>query len=424
VSTCLTTGAGVSDAEIDDDAAIQSELRRQLSNLANRSDTSAQREAEQYLRELKGDSKVIITLMIGALKDTDETVREGAAMAIGNREAPPKVTLTPLLAMLRNDPSARVRIACAGAVRQIDRRSPVVSKALITSMLQDRDSTVRGFAVANLRQMEPVEKADIPDVLTGLKDSDKDVRIQSAFLLAKTRRATELMPAVLDACAGKDEAELKALGRALGSFGRESAPLIVDALGSAKTGHRVGGLFAIAMSGIRTVVRNGEKQEVWPKVATLLQDEDVNVRRAAASAASRIARDGNSTEIEALVDALRDKDSVVRARCCRALGGIGSGAHAAVPRLIELLEDPDNLVKGEGAHALGQIGAAAKQAVPGLIKLLEAGESSLRWRAADALGAIGKDARYALPSLKAAAKSSDEELRLRASRAIEKIGHD
>ena len=53
------------------------------------------------------------------------------------------------------------------------------------------------------------------------------------------------------------------------------------------------------------------------------------------------------------------------------LGGIGSGAKAAIPALMESLKDADEVVRYFAAGALGGIGPEAKAAVPALMELLK-----------------------------------------------------
>jgi HEAT repeat protein len=74
----------------------------------------------------------------------------------------------------------------------------------------------------------------------------------------------------------------------------------------------------------------------------------------------------------------------------------------AVPALIQALSDSESTVRAPAADALGTIGPAAKQAVRALSeRLLVSGEVIYVLRSdASALGNIGADAVSALPALR------------------------
>ena len=59
----------------------------------------------------------------------------------------------------------------------------------------------------------------------------------------------------------------------------------------------------------------------------------------------------------ALIDALRDKDKVVRMESARALGRMGGAARSAVPALTAATKDSDDLVKRAAAQSLEAIQA-------------------------------------------------------------------
>jgi HEAT repeat protein len=71
------------------------------------------------------------------------------------------------------------------------------------------------------------------------------------------------------------------------------------------------------------------------------------------------------------VEALNDKDRLVRIQAAVRLGIIGPAAKDAVPALIEALKDKSSRVRDEAVYALGQIGPAANAAVPALKSLSE-----------------------------------------------------
>ncbi len=92
-----------------------------------------------------------------------------------------------------------------------------------------------------------------------------------------------------------------------------------------------------------------------PALIIALEDEKLNVRRAAAEALGQIGSDAQLA-VPALITALEDENPNIRTRAVFALGQIGSDAQLAVPALITALEDENRSVGHSAAFALGQIG--------------------------------------------------------------------
>jgi HEAT repeat protein len=59
-----------------------------------------------------------------------------------------------------------------------------------------------------------------------------------------------------------------------------------------------------------------------------------------------------------LIEALSDKDALVRMRAARALGRMGPDAKEAIPALLEAVNHPEPPVRQAAAEALREIGPA------------------------------------------------------------------
>jgi HEAT repeat protein len=133
-----------------------------------------------------------------------------------------------------------------------------------------------------------------------------------------------------------------------------------------------------------------------------LKDKDKKVRFAATEALMRLGQ-----EIPVRIVQLKDKDEKVRSYAARALGFIdwnaspalaekaasrSAVAESAVTALIEALGDKEELVRHNAVEALGKIGRSAEKAVPALLGVLKDEDSGLRKPAAVALGRIGRNA--------------------------------
>lgn len=86
-----------------------------------------------------------------------------------------------------------------------------------------------------------------------------------------------------------------------------------------------------------------------------------------------------------LIQALKAPDKYDRARAARVLGGIGADAKAAIPVLLEALRDREAMVRFDAAKALEKMGDAAKDA---LSHALQDEDEVVRRIAAEALARI------------------------------------
>lgn len=179
-----------------------------------------------------------------------------------------------------------------------------------------------------------------------------------------------------------------------------------------------------------------------PVLVQTLGDANKDVRRAAASALSRMGdvhtegwggwrgkQDSPALKeaVPALVKALNDPDREVRLRAIGALGAIGPEAKEAVPALVRALGDRSASVRQTAVWVLGRFGPDAKEAVPALIRALDDRTYPPRANAVVALGRIGPEAREAIPALERLLKSldphrpPDSHLRKEATEALKKI---
>ena len=99
--------------------------------------------------------------------------------------------------------------------------------------------------------------------------------------------------------------------------------------------------------------------------------------------------------VSALVQALKDQNTEVRANAIETLGMVGE---SAVPVLIQALKDQDAEVRKGAILALGSIGS--KDVVPVLIQALNDQSVSVRGNAAKVLDSIGTIYPEALEAVK------------------------
>ena len=139
--------------------------------------------------------------------------------------------------------------------------------------------------------------------------------------------------------------------------------------------------------------------------------------------------------VSALARALRDPDPEMRLDVAVALDVVGGGwwhfpdgdskldLRPALPALLAALRDSDSGVRAWAAQDISDMGAAAAPAVTHLRAMLHSTDAGSRSTACSALGRIGSPARGALPDLQGALGDSSPEVRRAARDAIASIDH-
>jgi HEAT repeat protein len=115
--------------------------------------------------------------------------------------------------------------------------------------------------------------------------------------------------------------------------------------------------------------------------------------------------DGATPSVEALIAHLSSHNDGVRVKARHSLVAMGK---TALPPLIDALKNRNNLMRWEAAKALGEIGDP--EAAPSLVKALEDEEFDVRWLAAE--GLIKMNINGLKPLLKALEHRGDSALLL------------
>ena len=155
-----------------------------------------------------------------------------------------------------------------------------------------------------------------------------------------------------------------------------------------------------------------------PQLILQLQDEAVEVRRAAAKALGELGRKTKKSAVSPLSEAVTDKDRVVRRLACFALGEMGPVADSAIPFLIHALTDRELSVRLSSAFAICKINPENKDYVPELLNAMRKGEGGT----IVAVGKMGPNAGWAVPMLINLLKDSRPGIRRLAAEALGRIG--
>jgi HEAT repeat protein len=177
----------------------------------------------------------------------------------------------------------------------------------------------------------------------------------------------------------------------------------------------VGGIFLeiAPITAILESLKDSDKTKFTEYLATVLTDDAVSVRYAAATVLGQL---DDQQAAPQLIKLLHDPDPGVCFAAAAALGRLGN--QLAAPDLIKLLHDPNPNVRETAAAALGQLGD--QQATPELIKLLHDQKPFVRAAADAALGRLGNE--QGAPELIKFLHDPDPRIRDTAAAAIGQLG--
>lgn len=346
---------------------------------------------------------------IAALKDGDWSVREEAAVALG--EAKDSRAVLPLVAIL-NDRDRAVREAAMVALTAIGDAS-VVS---LGGCLKEADLSLQESAAGILSKIADRRVHD--PLVDALKSPDWIVRMHAATALGRIGDAgvaASLMPLLQD----KVKAVREEAAQALASIGEAALPRLVMGLKHED--------WLVRLHTIEALGKMKSAKTVEPLLYLMFNDRDSAVRVDAARSLGEI---GEARAVEFLITAMADAD--IRPTAIEALGKIGD--RRAVPALVGVITGAERPKDSRPLHGCGdrydeEMGAmeAAVKAlarireeatIPTLITALQ--NTLIREEAATALVACGPPA---IPSLQEVLKKErDENILYHVKESLRQLG--
>jgi HEAT repeat protein len=169
-------------------------------------------------------------------------------------------------------------------------------------------------------------------------------------------------------------------------------------------------------------------RKATPAIPTLIEclaDDDEDLRKDVFGTLQAI---GPAT-VQPLLDALKDKRSLVRLGAAWVLQQLKVKPDLILPVLLNLLDDKAATIRRDSAAIIGMIGPQAKDAVPALIGLIrdhrratDEREHDVLGQAICTLGNIGAPSTRAVPEIVEALHSKNENTRIYAAGALGLIG--
>jgi HEAT repeat protein len=265
------------------DASVRA---RAATNLGNNASPGSPANDRQQARRA-------IPALVDALKDSDQSVRGAAALALGNIPGDMRICVPPLIEALR-DKDDQVRARAADALGRIG-QSPELAVPALVSFLQE-DSGSRYFSSDALIRFGPAARTAVPTLIDLLKGDDPSLPWYAAQVLgAIGPDAQAAVPALTNMLQATNDQEKLEAADALAKIGRNQLEAVsiparlleaADYRDRARAAAVLGDFGAVAEPSV-------------PALTKALNDENGAVRRIAATSLSRIAtalRDGRRTE--------------------------------------------------------------------------------------------------------------------------------
>jgi HEAT repeat protein len=289
------------------------------------------------LMALYSAGRPLMPVLLEATKDRRPTARSIAVLALGQyRKKEESKVVVPVIIRALRDESSLVRREAAGALRCFPGEAEQVVPALVRA-LGDKDVAPGGYgfsvaacAAGSLEHLGPAAKAAVPDLLKALKSpKDKQTRHDIFLALGKAGAGDkDVIEALVRILKDKKEGEWRpAAAGALGLMGPKAKP---------------------AVPALVEVLK--DSGETGAAAGALLRNSILYALEAMGPAAE--------PAIPALMDILRDKKTprTELNNAVDVLGSIGPAAKEAAPLLREALKDKRLGVRDRARRALDKTG--------------------------------------------------------------------
>jgi len=271
----------------------------------------------------------------------------------------------PVLRELTKSPDPRTRERAATAIRRRGRKASDIAVDL-QPLLDDAEPAVRRAAALALAHCadpdlrEATRPRLLPHLLAELESDDPQKRRVAVLLLTRRFDALE---------------EVTSRDRIVHAAAR-TASVLDHVTSDPDDRPLLRGLlkFRDPIVRERTALALYRKEQWSEDLLRLLDDPEIDVRRAAALALTRCLDPNSGEAARPLIDALTAQDAALSAHAAAALGRLrGLGAADASRALARALCDPRPRVRSAAAVALSRIGDAAEAARPELERVAKEG---------------------------------------------------
>ncbi|MDH3592932.1 MAG: HEAT repeat domain-containing protein, partial [Planctomycetota bacterium] len=328
------------------------------------------------LWELGGDAKPVLDALVRLLRDSAKRIRWSAAVALRRRgtRAAPSVTA---LAQALSDPAEDVRLAAVEALEAMNEHAQPALNALMDA-LRDESTEVVIHSAAALGQIGADAERVVPAIKRLLAHDEFEVRSGAAWAIGHfrggafiavgelRRAASDENPAVRRTALGAlremfpDDDEISAAYETAWNEERawrvmrhydgdvdRAVRELTKALQSSDETTRTVAVHDLGYLGARA-------RPAVPALTALLQDPEMDVRRAVLRTFERVP----PKDLKPVVKSLRDPKREVREAARDLFEAVGDRGVTAL--IVALASDPD--ARASAAACLGRLGSKAKAA--------------------------------------------------------------
>jgi HEAT repeat protein len=370
---------------------------------------------------------------IKELQDSDPSAQETAIRAISNFGEEGRRAAPAIIPFLRDkDVSLRVNAVITLGAIGLDNRDVINGVGGLQALLRDTQGIVRYQAAMTLGRLGPQAKSALSYLMTVtiLDRTSWEIRKAAAYAVgaigagdkmnfSDSRAVVALKTALNDPCA---QVRLEAI-LGLSTLGQYIDPQEIPNLKPLLERRALIDRDKTVMIYSRLLLMQYDatyiRETNLVPIAQQLQNPDVQVRLQAARALAMLA-DKAKSRIPDLIEALKDKESLVASAATAAL--VAMKNEMTDQQTIDigkiLLYGEKHYVRCHAAQALGSLGERAKFRVPELIRALQDQNSDVVKTSAMALIEMGDAARPAIPYLKELRNHKDEDVQDAAELAI------
>ncbi|MBD3270967.1 MAG: tetratricopeptide repeat protein [Elusimicrobia bacterium] len=280
------------------------------------------------------DDRPAVSELVKQLESKKTSVRIEALELLKEHKRPE--TIPAIIARI-TDHKSSVRLAAVEALSVFEDDQ---TRQALTRALKDDDDRVRYAAVTGIR---PLACQEILSHLIGmLSDKHDEIRMAAVRAIARIKGRDAIN--ALSQATNDDELEIRmAALTSLGGYGSAALPVILP---HGKDRHSY-----IRFTAVHSLREIADESSV-PLLCGMIDDDDHSVRVAVVCALGIL---GGTRADEGLIQALEDRDTVVRMSACRMLGM--HACEAALGRLIDMMQsDPEQAVRESAAQAIARIG--------------------------------------------------------------------
>jgi HEAT repeat protein len=344
--------------------------------------------------------KAGVPYLIKGLQSADAVVRKvsaGALARIGPAAKDAAEALAKAMIAEKDDAAA---LEMAGAIGHVGPPPAQFVPALLAALKERGNLKVSNYSDA----MVALGPSAVPALVAAMESPDREVQYRAIQALGKMGPGAKgaidaLVKRMRDANSYFDFA----VDEALAGIGTATIPAIMDA---APTGNQYHAAHAMSQMGSKAI----------PHLLAALKHDDPNQRAVAADALGQIEPPAHDA-VAALIGSMKDPSNDVRRNVCEALARIGDSR--ALNVMLEAVKDRDWLLRSRAAEALGKFKPVTDETFNALTALMKDEDKLVRTSACESLRDIG-DAR-ALGTMLEATKDQEWDVRVRAAEALGKF---